>query len=116
MSDVSQLEAEASERRAKLQATIGLLQDKLTVSGVIDDFMGHTGVAKLQEGRDALLGVLRQHPLPILAVAAVIGFAISRTSRRRSLADTNAILPDAGDPYDADRQTHPRFKPEGVTP
>lgn len=114
MSDISDLEAEASANRAKLQDTIGLIRDKLTVSGVIDDFMGQTGVRKLDAGRDALLSVLRQHPLPVLAVAAVTGFAISRINRRRSPAAQTGGVTGTRGPYLAGRPTVERYNPGGI--
>lgn len=86
MSELSDLEEEAAATRARLHETIGRIQDKLTVSGMVDDFIGQTAAPRLAEGQDALLGFLRRHPLPVMLVAAGVGFMIHRMNRRADAA------------------------------
>ncbi|HMO28175.1 hypothetical protein [Enterovirga sp.] len=86
MSDLSDLEAEAAASRARLEDTIGRIQDKLTLSGMVDDFIGSTGAAGLAGGRDMLSVLLNRHPLPVMIAAAGVGFLIHRRNHRRPLA------------------------------
>lgn len=92
MSDLSDLEAEAAASRARLEDTIGRIQDKLTLSGMVDDFIGRTGTASLAGGRDMLSVLLNRHPLPVMIAAAGIGFLIHRRNRRP---------PAAGEPVES---------------
>lgn len=83
MSDLSDLEADAAETRARLHDTIGRIQDKLTVSGMVDDFIGQAAVPRLVGGRDGFVaGLLKRHPVPLMIAAAGIGFVIHRMNRR----------------------------------
>lgn len=84
MSQMSDLEAEAEATRARLQDTIGRIQDKLTVAGMLDEFIGQTAAApKLLGGQDMMLGFLRRNPLPVMIAAAGVGFLIHRMNKRR---------------------------------
>ena len=91
MTSVTELEAEAAATRTRLNATIERIQDKLTVSGMVDEVMGQVGVPRFASSQDALLGVLRRHPLPLMIAAAGIGFLIYRMNKhdavRRTLSD-----------------------------
>lgn len=86
MSEFTRLEAQAAASRARLNDTIGRIQDKLTVSGMVDDLIGSAAVPRLAGGQDAVLGLLRRHPLPVMIAAAGIGFMIHRMNRRRAAA------------------------------
>ena len=86
MSEFTLLEAQAAASRARLNDTIGRIQDKLTVSGMVDDLIGSAAVPRLAGGQDAVLGLLRRHPLPVMIAAAGIGFMIHRMNRRRAAA------------------------------
>lgn len=88
MSDVSRLEAEAAETRARLNETIGRIQDKLTLSGMVDEFVGQAAAPKLLGGQELVTGFLRRHPLPVMLAAAGIGFVIHRMNRRKAASPT----------------------------
>ncbi|TDR93241.1 DUF3618 domain-containing protein [Enterovirga rhinocerotis] len=83
MSEMSDLEAEAEATRARLQQTIGRIQDKLTVTGMVDEFVARPAVARLEGSQDVLRGLLNRHPLPVMLAAAGIGFLIHRMGRSR---------------------------------
>lgn len=83
MPDIRELEAEVAATRERLNETIDRIQDKLTVSGMVDEFMGQVGVAKMESGHDFLLGLVRRHPVPVLIAAAGIGFLLYQINRRR---------------------------------
>ena len=85
MSDLSDLEVEAAESRARLSDTIGRIQDKLTVSGMVDDFIGQAAAPRLLGASDGFVsGLLKRHPVPLMIAAAGIGFLIHRMNRRRA--------------------------------
>lgn len=88
MSDLSDLEADAAATRARLNDTIERIQDKLTVSGMVDEFIGRTAAPKLLNGQEMISGFLRRHPLPVMLAAAGIGFAIQRMNRRKAARPT----------------------------
>lgn len=88
MSELSDLEAEAAATRARLNDTIGRIQDKLTVSGMVDEFIGRTAAPKLLDGQEMISGFLRRHPLPVMLAAAGIGFVIHRMNRRKAAPPT----------------------------
>lgn len=88
MSDLSDLEADAAATRARLNDTIGRIQDKLTLSGMVDEFIGQAAAPKLASGQDMVTDFIRRHPLPVMLAAAGIGFVIHRMNRRRDDAPT----------------------------
>lgn len=94
MTSVTELEAEAAATRTRLNATIERIQDKLTVSGMVDEVMGQVGVPRFASSQDAIFGILRRHPLPVMIAAAGIGFLIYRMNKqesvRRTLSDGSA--------------------------
>lgn len=112
MASVSELEADIAATRERLNSTIGRLQDKLTVSGMVDEFMGQAGVPRMETGHDFVLGLLRRHPVPVMVAAAGIGFlfySMNRRDRARAIAarpfddDLPVVVSDPVRPYDPDR-------------
>lgn len=86
---VREIEADIDQTRARLYDTIDRIQDRLTVSGIVDEVMGAAGVPRYQNGHDYVLGLMRRHPLPIMVAAAGIGYLFYRMKRRS--APANAI-------------------------
>ena len=84
--DTHLIEQELAAKRARLSSTIDRIQDKLTVSGIVDEVMGSAGVPRSQGGHDFALGLLRRHPVPIMIAAAGIGYVFYRMNRSRRLA------------------------------
>ena len=83
MSDLAELEAQAAASRERLNDTIGRIQDKLTIAGLVDEVAGQTRATRLVGDGDLLSGLLRRHPLPLMIAAAGLGLLIHRMSRRR---------------------------------
>lgn len=96
MSSVTELEQDVAETRRRLHATIDRIQDKLTVSGMVDEVMGQAGVPRLTNGHDFVLGLLRRHPVPVMIAAAGLGFLIYRMSK----GETGSRLLVRRDPSD----------------
>ena len=82
MASVTELEKDVAETRERLGATIDRIQDKLTVSGMVDEFMGQAGLPAAQGGQDLVMSLLRRHPVPVMVAAAGIGFLIYRMNLR----------------------------------
>ncbi len=90
MSELNELEAEAEATRARIQANIERIQDKLTVSGMVDEFVARPAVSKIEGGHNLLQTLLNRHPLPVMIAAAGIGFLIHRMGRTRARAEAAA--------------------------
>ena len=94
MASVAELELEVAATRERLSATIDRIQDKLTVSGMVDEFMGQAGVPAAEQGHDLVLGLLRRHPLPVMIAAAGLGFLIYRMNRGEARGLGRSLLGD----------------------
>lgn len=92
MSSVSELEAEAAVTRERLNATIGAIQDRLSLTGMVNEVMGQTGVTGFDGGKGAMQDLIRRFPVPIMIAAAGVGFWIYR-SNRRARAVEGDIMP-----------------------
>ena len=90
MSELNELEAEAEATRARIQANVERIQDKLTVSGMVDEFVARPAVSKIEGGHNLLQTLLNRHPLPVMIAAAGIGFLIHRMGRTRARAEAAA--------------------------
>jgi Protein of unknown function (DUF3618) len=78
---IEELEREIAESRARLDATIDELQDRLSVSGIIDDLMGYMRVNRYSSLFDDALTVVRKNPVPVMLVAAGVGWLIHRMTQ-----------------------------------
>jgi hypothetical protein len=85
--DLNELERDIEQSRARLDLTINRLQDKLSVSGVVDDVLGSMRANRYGDTYEAALAVLRRNPVPVMLVAAGVGWLIYRmgndAARRR---------------------------------
>jgi hypothetical protein len=79
--DMKDLERDIEETRARLDLTIDRLQDKLSVSGIVDDMLGTARAKGFDSAFDHALGVLKRNPVPVMLVAAGIGWLLHRLSR-----------------------------------
>lgn len=79
--NMKDLERDIEESRARLDLTIDRLQDKLSVSGVVDDLLGAARRNHYAPVFDNALTVMKQNPIPVMLVAAGVGWLIHRMSR-----------------------------------
>lgn len=128
MSDLASREAEIAQTRNRLSGTIDRIQDKLTVSGMIDEVLGTAAVPQFDRAYGNALAIVRRNPIPVLVVAAGIGWLLNRLGQRQAekrlkLVEAEAVEVAAVNDgrariYDPDRPTdHPTagFN-EGVRP
>ena len=92
MSTASDLERDIESTRSRLNGTIERIQEKLTVSGIVDEVMGQAGVPKMASGHDFVLSLLRRHPVPVMIAAAGLGFAIYQINKRSAARDASLRL------------------------
>lgn len=127
MASVAELELEVAATRERLSATIDRIQDKLTVSGMVDEFMGQAGLPAAEQGHDLVIGLLRRHPIPVMIAAAGLGFLIYRMNRSgsgsldgRLLGDDVVDVPAVNDGhvrlYDPDLSTRHPVASAGLDP
>ena len=83
---VRAIEADIEATRSRLNGTIDRIQQRLTVSGIVDEVMGSAGVPRYQGGHDFVLGLMRRHPVPAMLAAAGIGWFFYQMNRDRTLA------------------------------
>ncbi len=67
---IEDLQREVEQSRAKLDLTLDRLEEKLTVSGVVDDLLGTARRSQFAPLYDHALSTLRSNPVPVLLVAA----------------------------------------------
>lgn len=89
--DIRELERDIEESRARLDLTIERLQGRLSVSGVMDDMLGSMrqkpGFSSIY---DNALDVVRKNPVPVMLVAAGVGWLVHRLTVE---ASTPRVVP-----------------------
>jgi hypothetical protein len=90
--NLQDLERDIEQSRAKLDLTIDRLQDKMTVSGVVDDMLGTARSGGYGSLFDNVLDTIRRNPVPVMLIAMGIGLLAHRISRSSSVAYRKARL------------------------
>jgi uncharacterized protein DUF3618 len=94
--DITHLEHDIARTRARLDQTIDRLQDRLSVSGIVDDLLGQTRY-RYGSAFDSALGVIRRNPVPVMLVAVGVGWLIHRMTREPRISRTHAVYSDGRD-------------------
>lgn len=113
MSGMNDLEREIEESRARLDQTIDRIQDRLSVPSIVDEMLGTARrSAPLSDLYDAALDTVRKNPVPVLLIAAGVGWLMRRAvtdgNRRttvRSAEDVAVLNTGAARVYDPDKPT-----------
>jgi len=100
--DLQDLERDIEQSRAKLDLTIDRLQDKMTVSGVVDDMLGTARSGRYAPLFDNVLETVRRNPVPVMLVAMGIGLLAWRLGRQTIVARPAAELAVEDDFVDQD--------------
>jgi hypothetical protein len=75
------LEQDIERSRAQLDQTIDRLQDKMSVSGVVDDMLGTARTSQYGPLYDRVLETVRRNPVPVMLIAAGLGLLAYRLGR-----------------------------------
>jgi len=92
--DIQELERDIEESRARLDITIDRIQDRLSVSGIVDEFVGSVRATEFGSVVDTALRIIRRNPVPVLLVAAGVGWLLHRASQesRSRTTGRNALV------------------------
>lgn len=88
---MSELERDIEQTRARLSDTIDRIQDKLTVSGMVDEVMGSAAMPAFDMRFGQALDIIRRNPVPVLIVAAGVGWVLNQIGRREAAARARLI-------------------------
>jgi hypothetical protein len=78
---LDELEQDVEQTRARLDQTIGALQERLSISGLADDFIGSLRKTQLGSVVEAALDVVKRNPVPVILVAAGVGWLAHRLNK-----------------------------------
>ena len=102
-SSITELERDIEESRARLDHTIVRLQDRLSVSGIVDDMLGSArGQVRLNEAYDNVLTVIRQNPIPVILIATGVGLLLHSMARGPRGPGVRQPVLRTVTPYEAD--------------
>jgi len=83
---LQELERDIERSRAQLDNTIDRLQNKMSVSGVVDDMLGTARNGQYGPLYDRVLETVRRNPVPVMLVALGVGLLAYRLGRPSSAA------------------------------
>lgn len=104
--DIKDIERDIEESRARLDLTIERLQDRLSVTGVVDDMLGSMRQRQaFGSFYDSTLDVVRRNPVPVALVAIGVGWLVHRLSQpttahvipARRRTTVSAVVGEPGD-------------------
>ena len=76
---ITNLEQDIAQTRARLDETIDQLQDRLSVSGIVDDLMGTVRASdRFGSTYDHATAIVRRNPLPVILLAVGAGWLFYR--------------------------------------
>lgn len=78
---IQELERDIEESRARLDVTIDRIQDRLSVSGIVDEVVGSVRDTQFGAVVDTALSIIRRNPVPVLLVAAGVGWLLHRANQ-----------------------------------
>ncbi|MCJ2006719.1 DUF3618 domain-containing protein [Methylobacterium sp. E-041] len=93
---MNEMERDIEESRARLDETIDRIQGRLSVSSLVDEMLGNARRAPAVSGAyDGALEAVRRNPVPVLLIAAGVGWLLHRMSqdatRRRTQASAERV-------------------------
>ncbi len=83
---LQELEQDIERSRAQLDHTIDRLQNKMTVSGVVDDMLGTARNGPYGPLYDRVLETVKRNPVPVMLIAMGIGLLAYRLGRSATVS------------------------------
>lgn len=90
MSSMNEMEREIEESRARLDETIDRIQGRLSVSSLVDEMLGNARRTPLSGAYDGALEAVRRNPVPVMLIAAGVGWLLHRMSQDAAQRRTRA--------------------------
>jgi NAD(P)H-hydrate repair Nnr-like enzyme with NAD(P)H-hydrate epimerase domain len=91
---LQEMERDIERSRAQLDQTIDRLQDKMSVSGVVDDMLGTARNGPYGPLYDTVLETVRRNPVPVMLIAMGVGLLAYRLGRSAARQRTRLIAAD----------------------
>jgi hypothetical protein len=91
---LQEMERDIERSRAQLDQTIDRLQDKMSVSGVVDDMLGTARNGQYGPLYDKVLDTVRRNPVPVMLIAMGVGLLAYRLGRSVARPRTRLIAAD----------------------
>lgn len=93
---MNEMEREIEESRARLDETIDRIQGRLSASSLVDEMLGNARRAPAINGiYDSALEAVRRNPVPVMLIAAGVGWLMHRmnqdAARRRTEAAAERV-------------------------
>lgn len=79
---IKELERDIEESRARLDLTLDRIQEKMSVSGIVDDVVGAARRSQYGTMMDQAAVAIRRNPVPVLLIVAGLGWLIHRMNRQ----------------------------------
>ncbi|KQP07203.1 hypothetical protein ASF28_14475 [Methylobacterium sp. Leaf99] len=77
---LNELEKDIEASRARLDQTIDQIQERLSVSSIVDEMLGNARRTPLIGVYDGALAAVRRNPVPVMIIAAGVGWLLHRMS------------------------------------
>src|SRR5215212_9284218 len=78
---INEIERDIEQSRAHLDLTIDRIQDRLSASGMVEDVLGSVRRNGYTDVFHNAIAVIRRNPVPVLLVAAGVGWLVHRISQ-----------------------------------
>jgi len=92
--NLQEMEKDIELSRAQLDRTIDRLQDKMSVSGVVDDMLGTARNSQYGPVYERVLDTVRRNPVPVMLIAMGVGLLAYRLGRSTVPRRTRLIAAD----------------------
>lgn len=88
---IQELEREIEASRARLDLTIDRIQDRLSVSSIVDEVMGSVRTTEFGSVIDHAITIVRRNPVPVILIAAGIGWLLHRVNQERRVSPASRM-------------------------
>jgi Protein of unknown function (DUF3618) len=87
--NTEELERDVAEARARLARTIDAIQQRLSIGGLADELIGSLRATPFGSVLDTAAAVVKRNPVPVIMVAAGVGWLIHRMSKKNARTYTS---------------------------